>query len=235
MIRDTLEKKINEILDGVVLLGSLVEQAIVGAVRSMEEKDFEAARSIYEVDSEINNLRYKLEEKTVGLIARHQPVARDVRILTAVLEVITELERMGDYAKGIANINIILGEEPYIIPLTNITKMAEKTADMLHRSIKAFIDGNEEEALLIPNEDDRVDEYYYAVYSDLIEAITSDSSNVDQANNLLWVAHNLERTADRVTNLCERTIYVKSGRRGDLDVSDDELRQKTDINRFKKK
>jgi phosphate transport system protein len=226
MTRDTLEKRISEILDGVVVLGSMVEQAILGAVKSMVDKDLVAAQRIYDADKEINHKRYQLEEETIGLIARQQPVARDVRILTAVLEVLTELERMGDYAKGIANINIMIGNEPYIKPLIDIPKMADKTVDLLHRSIRAFVEGDEEAARSIPTEDDEVDTYYYAIYKELIGIVTSDPSTVDQANYLLWAAHNLERTADRVTNLCERTIYVLTGELADLDVSDDELRQK---------
>ena len=225
MTRETLDRKINDILDGVVELSSLVEQSILDAVEAMEKKDLVAAKRIYDADSQINDMRYMLEEKTVGLIARHQPVASDVRILTAVLEVITELERMGDYAKGVAKVAMLIGEEPYIISNDHFVKMAQSTADMLHRAIKAFIDRDEKTAKMIPDEDEEVDEYYYAIYTDLIKAIASDPLGADQANNLLWAAHNIERTADRVTYICERTIYIETGLRGDIDTTDDELRK----------
>ena len=225
MTRETLDRKINDILDGVVELSSLVEQSILAAVEAMEKKDLVAAKRIYDADSQINDMRYMLEEKTVGLIARHQPVASDVRILTAVLEVITELERMGDYAKGVAKVAMLIGEEPYIISTDHFVKMAQSTADMLHRAIKSFIDRDEKTAKMIPDEDEEVDEYYYAIYTDLIKAIASDPLGADQANNLLWAAHNIERTADRVTNICERTIYIETGLRGDIDTTDDELRK----------
>lgn len=225
MSRQILEQKISEILDGVIMLESMVEQAMLSAVKSLVEKDVDASKRIYKADEAINDKRYQLESETIATIAQHQPVAVDVRILTSVLEVITELERMGDYAKGIANINMMIGSEPYIKPLINIPQMAEITADLLHRSIKAFVDKDEEAARSIPKEDDRVDELYYAVYSELIEVMSNDASTVDQANYLLWVAHNIERTADRVTNICERTLFVITGDLADLDVSDDELRQ----------
>lgn len=228
MSRQILEQKISDILDGVIILESMVEQAMLGAVKALVEKDIEASKRIYEADTAINEKRYQLESETISVIARHQPVAVDVRILTSVLEVITELERMGDYAKGIANINIMIGSEPFIKPLIDIPRMAELTAELLRRSIKAFVDQDEKAARAIPLEDDRVDEYYYAVYTELIEVMTGDARTVDQANNLLWVAHNIERTADRVTNICERTLFIITGDLADLDDSDDELRQELD-------
>lgn len=227
MSRQILEQKINEILDGVIMLESMVEQAMLSAVKSLVDKDIEASRRIYKADDAINTKRYQLESETISVIARQQPVAVDVRVLTSVLEVITELERMGDYAKGIANINIKIGSEPFIKPLIDIPKMADVTADMLRRGIKAFVEKDEKAARSIPAEDDRVDELYYAVYSELIAVMSKDPSTVDQANYLLWVAHNIERTADRVTNICERTLYIITGDLADIDVSDDELRQET--------
>lgn len=224
MTRETLERETQSILDGVVTLANMVEQAILDSVRSLQEKDFDLSKKIYDADEEINQQRNHLEQETIELIARQQPVASDLRILAAVFEVITELERMGDYAKGIAKVNLLIGEEPFIIPLDNITKMAELTAGMLHRSIKAFYDKDAESAYKIPKEDDQVDKIYYSTYTELIHTIAKDPRRTDHANRLMWVTHNLERTADRVTNLCERAIYIATGKLEDLDASDDEDR-----------
>ncbi|MBI3159746.1 MAG: phosphate signaling complex protein PhoU [Chloroflexi bacterium] len=227
MTRETLEKAINQMLDEVVTLGSLVEQAILQAVDSLKERDFEASREIYKADREINRRRYELEESVISLIALHQPVAIDVRVLTAALEIFTELERMGDYAKGIARINLLIGEEKLIKPLIDIPRMAEVTADMLHRALRAFVERDEVAARAIPGEDDRVDELYNQVYRELLTLMFSDPKKIDQANYLLWAAHNLERVADRVTNICERTIYVTTGELVEFDRSDDELETKS--------
>ncbi|MFC1936527.1 phosphate signaling complex protein PhoU, partial [Chloroflexota bacterium] len=222
MTHDTLDRKINEIIDAMVFLAGMVEQALLSAVQALVEKDLKSAKRIYKGDGAINEKRYELETETISLIARHQPVASDLRTLAAIFEILTELERMGDYAKGIAKITRIIGEEPFIIPLGNVSKMAELTVSMLHRAVEAFVERDHETALSIPGEDDQVDELYYSVYAELIGSMTEDPSHVDQANNLLWAAHNLERTADRVTNICERIVYVVTGELSDIDTTDDE-------------
>jgi phosphate transport system protein len=131
---------------------------------------------------------------------------------------------MGDYAKGIARICIIMGGEPPLKPLIDIPRMAEIVTDMLHRALRAFIDGDIEQAYAIPKEDDQVDDLYNQVNRELVTFMISDPSTIDRANYLMWTAHNLERMADRVTNICERTIYIDTGVLNELDVSDDEDR-----------
>ena len=224
MTHDTLDIEINEVIDGMILLADMVEQALLNSVESLVEKDLESAERIYKGDETINQRRYELELKSITLIARYQPVASDLRTLAAIFEILTELERMGDYAKGIAKIARIIGEDPFIIPLGDVYDMARLTVNMLHRAIKAFVDRDHETALSIPNEDDQVDELYYSVYAELIDSMTKDPGHIDQANNLLWATHNLERTADRVTNICERIIYVITGELADVDATDDEDR-----------
>jgi phosphate transport system protein len=219
----TLEKEINALLDDVVLMGSRVESAIIESVRVLKERDHVGAKKLYKADKELNKLRYELENRAIGLIALHQPVARDVRTLAAVLEIITELERMADYAKGISRISRLIGDEPFIKPLVDLPRMAELAADMLNRALKAFVDLDEEAARKIPKEDDQVDDLFNQVYRELITHMIEDNHKINQANYLLWVAHNLERCADRVTNVCERTIYIITGELGDWDPTDDEM------------
>jgi phosphate transport system protein len=138
-------------------------------------------------------------------------LAHDLRLLASILEIAGEVERMGDYAKGIARISLRMADEPLLKPLVDIPLMAEKATGMLHRAIKAFVEENVAEAAAIPAEDDVVDQLYDQVYKDLMALILKDVNVIQKAQWLLWVAHNLERTADRVTNICERTIFIKTG------------------------
>jgi phosphate transport system protein len=142
------------------------------------------------------------------------------------MEIISELERMGDYAKGIANINIRMGDEPLLKPLIDVPRMAEIGVDMLHRSLTAFVNEDIETAKAIPVEDDQVDALYNQVYTELIKLIVENPGvprAIERANWLLWVAHNLERVADRVTNICERTIFIATGRMEEIKSTDDEF------------
>ena len=142
------------------------------------------------------------------------------------MEIISELERMGDYAKGIANINIRMGEEALLKPLIDIPRMAQIGTSMLHRSLTAFINEDVETAKAIPVEDDEVDALYNQIYRELMMIIIQDPKSIERANWLLWVAHNLERVADRVTNICERTVFIATGEMGEIKSSDDEFWKK---------
>lgn len=224
MTRETLDRKIQELLDDILNLGSMVEQAILDSVAALKKRDLEDAERVYAGDQEINEKRFQIENDCMVLIATQQPMARDLRVLASVLEVATELERMGDYAKGIARITKLMGSQPPIKPLIDIPRMADLTTDMLHRALGAFVAGDIEVARALPEEDDEVDALYNQVYRELLTYMIADPSTIDRANYLLWVAHNLERTADRVTNICERTIFIVTGKLLEVDVSDDETR-----------
>lgn len=222
MTRETLDLLIQERYDDILVLGSMVEQAILGSVDALKNMDLDLAQKIYQDDKKVNKKRYKLERATVTVIATQQPMAKDLRILASIIEVAGELERMGDYAKGIALITQRMGKEPPVKPLIDIPKMAELTADMLHRALGAFVAGDVRTALEIPKEDDQVDQLYNQVYRELLTYMMADTKTIDRATLLLWVTHNLERTADRVTNICERTRYVVTGKLKDISISDDE-------------
>ncbi len=211
MIRKTFESEIQHLKDEIVVLGSMVEQSIVDSVEALKERDIEASRKVIELDKRINAKRFALENETMVLIATQQPMARDLRVLASILEVISELERMGDYGKGIGVINIRMGSQPLLKPLVDIPRMAQIGTSMLHRALTAFINEDVEAAAAIPPEDDQVDELYEQIYRELMTFIMEDPKNIERANWLLWASHNLERFADRVTNICERTIFIVTG------------------------
>ncbi len=223
MIRKAFEQDLQRLQEEVLVLGSMVEEALTASVDSLKRRDMEASRRIIANDRQINEKRFALEAQALTLIATQQPMASDLRTLAAVLEIVTELERMGDYAKGIAKINLMIGDEPLIKPLIDIPRMAEKARDMLHRALEAFIRRDVELAQAIPEEDDEVDALYNQVYRELMTFIMADPHTIEQANYLLWAAHNLERTADRVTNICERVIFTVTGEMIEMDVDEEEV------------
>jgi phosphate transport system protein len=212
MPRETFERDLQELEDELLTMGSRVEQAITDSVSSLKRRDREAAQEIVDQDRELNEKRYELEAKALTLIATQQPMAGDLRTIAAILSLATELERIGDYAKGIANINLMVGDEPLLKPLIDVPRMADKTRDMLHAALQAFAERNVDLARSIPARDDEVDGLYNQVYRELLTYIISDPRTIDQATLLLWVAHNLERAADRVSNICERVIFTVSGK-----------------------
>jgi len=225
MTRETLERKLHELNDEVLLLGSMVEQATLGAVRSLRERNLKASEEIYTGDEKINAKRFEIEERTITLIATQQPMARDLRILTAILEIVTELERMGDYAKGIGRINLMMGNESRLKVSPDLVRMGEICVDMLHRSLEAFVTGNVELARAIPKDDDKVDELFNSVQNEILQQMIANPKEIQTINHLLWACHNLERLADRVTNICERTIFIATGDMMEFDRSDDERRK----------
>ncbi len=226
MLRKTFENDIQQLKDELLLMGSMVEQQTMDAVEALKKRDLEAARRIYNTDAKINEKRFAIEEQVMVLIATQQPMAHDLRLLASILEVSAELERMGDYAKGIATVNIRMGDEPLLKPLIDVPRMAKIASSMLHRALTAFVNEDAEAARSIPQEDDEVDGLYNQVYRELMTFVMSDPRTIDRANYLLWVAHNLERMADRVTNICERTIFIVTGEIKELDSSDDEMQAK---------
>jgi len=218
-MRAIFENELKKLHDDVLILGSMVEDALMESIKILKNRDMAGSRRLIEADRRINEKRFAIEETTLTLIATQQPMARDMRTLAAILEIVTELERIGDYAKGIANINLMIGEGPLIKPLVDIPRMAEKARDMLHRSLDAFINSDVELARAIPVEDEVIDDLYNQIYRELITLIMSDVKNIDQSTYLLWAAHNLERTADRVVNICERVIFTVTGEMQELSGS----------------
>jgi phosphate transport system protein len=221
MARETFERQLQLILDQVLILGSMVGQAVLDALDALKRRDLVAAHRIYAADLQINEKRYSIESNVITLIATQQPMARDVRFLAAILEIITELERIGDYAKGICKITQLISEEeiePVLI--YNLEQMANFGLEMLRRALDAFVAGDATVAREIPLEDDKVDQLYNQIYHKLMEKMAADITTIDRANHIMWAAHNLERMSDRVTNICERIIYVATGEMRELDIDE---------------
>jgi len=220
MVRQAFDQELQHLEDEVLALGSMVEEALVRSVETLKRKDFEGSRQLIAADREINRKRYAIESDVLALIAMQQPMARDMRLLAAILEIAGELERMGDYAKGIARINLMIGPDPFIKPLIDLPEMATKARDMLHDALQAFVLRDVDLARSIPKRDDEVDGLYNQVYRELVTYILERPGVTEQANRLMWVAHNLERAADRVTNLCERVVYMVTGEFVELSAED---------------
>ncbi len=222
MPRETLDRQIHHLQDEVLLLGSMVEQAMLEAVDALKRRDLATSRQIFDNDQLINEKRYAIENAILILIATQQPMARDLRLMAAILEVITELERMGDYAKGIAKVTMRLGDEPLPLNLRDFSTMTDLAVNMLHRALGAFISENAQQAHEIPQEDDQVDDLYNKIYRSMVDAMIANPEVIDRANLMMWVAHNIERLADRVTNICERTVFIATGELMEMDTEDEE-------------
>jgi len=218
--RQTFDQEIQRLLDEIMVMGSMVEAAIMESVEALKTRDLEKSERLIEGDRAINERRYAIESDTLTLIATQQPMAGDLRMLAAVLEIVTELERIGDYAKGISRINLKIGSRPLLKPLVDIPRMAELSMDMLRRALDAFVQRDAETARAIPKEDDEMDDLYNQIYRELLVFILEDTSTIEQANYLLWAAHNLERAGDRVTNICERVVFTVTGEMKELDDGD---------------
>jgi phosphate transport system protein len=216
MPRKSLDQQLHLIRDDLLLLGSMVETALEESVTALKDFDLGKSRLVYEKDVQINDKRFELEWQIMAVIAIQSPVLTDLRFLASALNICTELERIGDYAKSISRINLI--SEGVGIPRFQnvIYEMGVKTSDMLHRSMTAFIHANAPSAARIISDDDMIDAMYAGLYSSLMEYVIRNPNQVECVNYLLWMAHNLERAADRVTNICERTIYIETGELGDI-------------------
>ncbi len=222
MARKLFVKKIQNIQDEVLLLGSMVEEAVTKSVVALKNRDLTLARQVYRDDLHLNDKRYAIENAILIVIATEQPMARDLRQLASMLDVITELERMGDYAKGIAKVTVKLENIDIKIPINEIEIMAELAIAMLHKALTAFIEEDAQTASQIPYEDDAVDKLYEEVYHQCVQLMINDPNNIDHTNLIMWVAHNLERLADRVTNICERTVFIATGELMELEVDEED-------------
>ena len=211
-IRTTFHKKLREVQDDVLAMGSMVEKAIRRSIEALQKRDLIMAKQIIADDLKINEKRFNIEERCIQLIATQQPMAGDLRAIISVLNIITELERIGDHGEGIAKIVIMIGDEPPLKPLIDIPRMAEKAIDMLRRSLDAFMNYDVDAARQIMAEDDEVDNLYNQVFRELLSFMLEDPKTITRATRLLWVAHNLERCADRVTNICERVVFNVTGK-----------------------
>ena len=213
------EHDLQDLQDQILALGSMVDKAVVKSLEALKQQDIGLARRVVEEDNLINEQRFAIEEKCIHLLATQQPMAIDLRMIVAVLQMAVDLERMGDHAEGIGRITVLIGDQPLIKPLVDIPRMATLALDMLRRSLDAFLERDIEKAKQVCVDDDEVDDLHDQVYNELLTYMLRDPRNITQATYLTWVAHNLERIADRCTNICEQVVFVETGRREQLGAS----------------
>jgi phosphate transport system protein len=226
--RGTFERELKELQDSTKDLAAMVDIAIERSVRALKERDLDLAHNVIDDDKKINSKRYAIEQEAMLVLATQQPMASDLRTIAAVMSIITDLERMGDHAEGIAKIALMIGKEPPLKPLIDIPRMAEISRNMLERAMQAFAERNSDLAMEVIKQDDEVDNLYNQVYRELLSYMIQDTSTIDRATHLLWVAHNLERIGDRATNICERVVYLVTGHMGDLAGSSPDLNSVSD-------
>jgi phosphate transport system protein len=219
MVRADFDRNLKALQDDLLALGSMVEKAISKSMNALKNRDLEASRQVVEDDDLIDRRRFQLEDQCIDLIATQQPIAIDLRTLMAVLHIAVELERMGDYAEGIGKISLMMGHQPPLKPLIDIPRMADKATSMLQQSLDALVNRDADAALEVCRDDDEVDNLYDQVYRDLLTYMVQDPKSIQRATYLLWVAHDLERIADRATNIAERVIFLVTGKLTEIDVS----------------
>lgn len=216
MTRTAFVQSLRELQDGVITLGSMVEKAIGRAIDSLRNQDIALAQRVIDEDGKINEMRWQLEDAAIHLMALQAPMAGDLRRIAAVMHISTELERMADHAEGIAVLTLRTADEPLLKPLVDIPRMGDIARELLLESLDCFVENDPERARQIARRDDEVDRLYEQVYRELLTFMISDPRTITRATHLLWVAHNVERIADRTTNICERVVFVASGQLEEL-------------------
>ncbi|MFQ5922095.1 MAG: phosphate signaling complex protein PhoU [Anaerolineales bacterium] len=216
--RATLDQETRAINDDLLRMQKLVDQSIVRSLDSLRRRDQTVAQQVIDEDIEINDLRFKIEEACLSLIATQQPAASDLRWVIAAMHMVVEMERMADHATGIAKTVIMMEDEPLLKPLIDIPRMAELAREMLRESLEAYNERNAEKARQVAARDDEMDGLYRAIFEELVEIMSKTPGSATRATYLLWCAHNLERIGDRVTNIAERVIFVNTGDMRELNV-----------------
>ena len=217
--RAVFQQHLREIENDVRTMGNMVVKAIDRAIEALKKRDLTLARQIVADDAEINKQRFSIEDKCVELISTQQPVASDLRLVVAALSIIIELERIGDYAEGIAKIVIMIGDEPPLKPLIDIPLMGEITVEMINKSLQSFLTRDPEMAMQVVSLDDTVDGLNDQIFRELLTFMMGNPKTINSATRLIWVAHNLERAADRATNISERVVYTVTGKMEEIGAS----------------
>lgn len=218
-MRKNYERALKALQDEVLVMASMVERSISLSIEALKKRDLELARQIIAEDENINQKRFDIEEQCVELIATQQPMAGDLRVIIAILNMLVDLERIGDHSEGIAKIAIMIGDEPPIKPLIDLPRMAEKACQMLRESMDAFVNRDVPLAKKICDDDEEVDTLYEQVFRELLIIMAENPKTIGRATRLIWVAHNLERSADRITNICERVVFIATGHMEDIGAS----------------
>ncbi len=218
-IRTSFNQHFREVENDVLSMGNRVAEAIDRAIEALKKRDLKLAHQIIADDAQINKQRFGVEEKCVELISTQQPGASDLRLIFAALSIVIELERIGDYAEGIAKIVIMIGDEPPLKPLIDIPLMGEITIDMINKSLQSFLNRDVELAMKVLSLDNTVDGLNDQIFRELLTFMMGDPQTIIRATRLIWVAHNLERAADRATNISERIVFTVTGKMEEIGVS----------------
>jgi phosphate transport system protein len=219
MTRSVFEKQLAEVQEDMLVMAGMVQEAIAQSIEALKTRNVEQARRVIANDIEINNKRYETEDKCIELISLQAPLASDLRTIIAVLHITVDLERMGDHAEGIARIVLMLADEAPLKPYVDIPHMAQIAIEMMEGALEAYKQRDTALARRIIDRDDEVDELYDRLYRELLMFMIEERGTIQRGTYLIWVAHNLERIADRVTNICERVVYLVEGKIQDLNVS----------------
>ena len=219
MPREDFDLQLNQLQQEVETLAQIVGKSINRAVDALKRRDIVASQEVVDDDDYIDQKRFEIEARCVDMIATHQPMAGALRAIISLLHIVVELERMGDYAEGIAKISLSMGDAPPLKPLIDIPRMAEKATTMLEDSIDSLLNRDMVKANAVCQADDEVDNLYDQVYRELLTFMIGDPDTIQRATYLLWVAHDLERIADRATNIAERVIFLVSGKLVEINVS----------------
>ena len=216
--RMEFDRQLEHLQDDLLALGSMVEKATAKAVEALKTRDLAMSAQVVREDDAIDDKRREIEDRVIDLIAVQQPVASDLRLLITTLHVSMELERIGDYAEGIGKISLRMGNEPPVKPLVDIPRMAQKASAMLRDALDALVKHDTEKAYQVLADDDEVDDLYAQVYRELLVLMLQDPKIIQRGTYLLWTAHDLERIADRATNIAEEVVYLVTGKRVDPDL-----------------
>jgi phosphate transport system protein len=222
MPRQTFDRELQRLQNEVLTLGNTVQKAIIESIEVLERRDHEGARRLIAGDRAINDKRFAIEADSLALIATQQPLASDLRTIATVLEIATELERIADYAKGSAKISLLLGDGPLPEVMKVIAHMAERARDMLQGALESFAQRDAALARSVAAHDEEMDALHNQVYRELLTLTGTDAHTIDQATQLLWVVHNLERVGDRAVNICERVVFTVTGEIVEMDVENGE-------------
>jgi phosphate transport system protein len=212
MPREAFDEQLKELQEELLEMGRRVDTAIDLSVQALADRDIDLSREVIKDDDAINEVQHDIEERCLVLIATQQPLASDLRVIFAIANIATELERMADHAKGIGQIGVMMGPREPLKPLIDIPRMAQKARWLLDRELEAFVNRDVDLARSLGDEDDEVDRLYDQVFRELLIFMMDDPRTITRATYLLWAAHNLERIADRAINIGERVVFLVTGR-----------------------
>ena len=211
MTRETFDEQLKALEQDVLDMGRMVDRAIDLSIDALASRDIELSRRVIKEDEIINQAQHDIEEQCLVLIATQQPLASDLRVIFAIASIATELERMADHAKGVGQIGVMMGPRQPLKPLVDIPRMAKKGRWLLEQELAAFVNRDVDLARSLGGEDDEVDRLYDQVFRELLIFMMDDPRTITRATYLLWVAHNLERIADRAINIGERVVFLVEG------------------------